>query len=72
MRTLAQPQLQIGRRHSNGRSRRCLLRSRIVLAIHARATVGSTERLQCLTLIDRLIEAGATDADEKADLFSDS
>jgi hypothetical protein len=44
----------------------------IVLAIHARATVGSTERQRCLALIDRLIEAGAADADKKADILSDS
>jgi hypothetical protein len=44
----------------------------IVLAAHARAAVGSPERQRCLGLIDRLIEAGAADADEKADNLDNS
>lgn len=39
----------------------------IALAIHAQAAVGSPERQRCLTLLDRLIEAGAADADKKVD-----
>lgn len=39
----------------------------IVLAIHARSPMGSTERARCLSLVDRLIEAGAADADKKID-----
>lgn len=44
----------------------------IALAIHARAAVGSSERQRCLEFIDRLIEAGAADADKKADDLADS
>jgi hypothetical protein len=39
----------------------------IVLSIHARTAVGSTERTRCLDLLDRLIEAGAVEANKKAD-----
>lgn len=39
----------------------------IVLAIHAQGAVGSPERQRCLALLDRLIEAGAADADKKVD-----
>ena len=39
----------------------------IVLSIHARAAVGSAERTRCLDLLDRLIEAGAAEANKKAD-----
>jgi len=41
--------------------------SDIVLAVHAHATVGSSERNRSLELIDRLIEAGAADANNKLD-----
>jgi hypothetical protein len=39
----------------------------IVLATHARTAVRSPERERCLTLLDRLIESGAAEADRKAD-----
>ena len=39
----------------------------IVLATHARTAVRSPERERCLTLLDRLIESGAAEADKKAD-----
>jgi len=39
----------------------------LVLATHARTAVGSSERERCLTLLDRLIESGAVEADNKAD-----
>ena len=39
----------------------------IVLSIHARTAVGSAERTRCLDLLDRLIEAGAAEANKKAD-----
>jgi hypothetical protein len=39
----------------------------IVLSIHARTAVGSAERSRCLDLLDRLIEAGAAEANKKAD-----
>lgn len=39
----------------------------IVLSIHARTAVGSAERARCLDLLDRLIEAGAAEANKKAD-----
>ncbi len=44
----------------------------VVLAAHARATVGSPERQRCLGLIDRLIETGAAGADKKADNLDSS
>jgi hypothetical protein len=39
----------------------------IVLSIHARTVVGSTERSRSLNLLDRLIEVGAAEANKKAD-----
>jgi hypothetical protein len=39
----------------------------IVLSIHVRTAVGSAERTRCLDLLDRLIEAGAAEANKKAD-----
>jgi hypothetical protein len=39
----------------------------IVLSIHARAAVGSAERTRSLDLLDRLIEAGAAEANKKVD-----
>ena len=39
----------------------------IVLSIHARSAIGSTERERCLNLLDRLIDAGAADANTEAD-----
>jgi len=39
----------------------------LTLAAHARTAVGSPERERCLTLLDRLIESGAAEADTKTD-----
>lgn len=39
----------------------------IVLSIHGRTAIGSADRSRCLDLLDRLIEAGAVEANKKAD-----
>ena len=56
-----------GARHHVQRAADAYYVTDIVLSIHARTAVGSAKRTRCLDLLDRLIEAGAAEANKEAD-----